>query len=109
MINAQAEQLPECVTRDNLTGPYFPNTSQATLYAVIALCAIFALTSFNRLNHTDLWGHINFGHWIAEHRALPAADPFSAHPGSRPMLHSAWLAQLIGHEVQQWFGNEGLV
>ncbi|MCI0357247.1 MAG: hypothetical protein L0211_02020, partial [Planctomycetaceae bacterium] len=33
----------------------------------------------------------------------------SAHPGSRPMLHSAWLAQLIGHEVQQWFGNEGLV
>jgi len=109
MSTSTANELPACVTRDNLTGPYFPNTSQATLYAVIALCAIFALTSFNRLNHTDLWGHINFGHWIAQHRALPTADPFSAHPGTRPMLHSAWLAQLIGHEVQQWFGNEGLV
>src|SRR5262245_11499604 len=109
MSTVSANELPACVTRDNLTGPYFPNTSLATLYAVIALCAIFALTSFNRLNHTALWGHINFGHWISEHRAVPTADPFSAQPGTRPMLHSAWLAQLIGYEVQQSFGNEGLV
>jgi len=109
MSAASTPELPACLTRDNLTGPYFPNMSKATLYAVIALCAIFALTSFNRLNHTDLWGHVNFGRWIAEHQALPTADPFAAQSGSRPMLHSAWLDQLIGHEAQQLFGNEGLV
>lgn len=101
--------LPACITRDNLTSAYFPNTTAATLHAVIALCAIFALASFNRLNHTDLWGHLNFGRWIAQHAALPAADPFAAQPAGQPMLHSAWLAQLVGFEVQRAFGNEGLV
>ncbi len=109
MSIAESPELPACITRDNLTGPYFPNTSKGALAAVIALCAIFALTSFNRLNHTDLWGHVNFGRWIAEHGALPAADPFSAAPTSAPMLHSAWLAQLAGYEVEHWFGKEGLV
>ena len=101
-------QLPACITRDNLTGPCFPNTSRATLFAIVALCAVFALTSFNRLNHTDLWGHVNFGRWIAEHQSLPAADPFAAHPSNSAMLHSAWLAQLIGFQVHAAFGNEGL-
>jgi hypothetical protein len=109
MSTVEPFELPACVTRDNLTGPYFPNTSKAMLAAVIALCAIFALTSFNRLNHTDLWGHVNFGRWIAEHGALPTADPFSSAPTSQPMLHSAWLAQLTAYEVEHWFGKEGLV
>ena len=108
MSTVTEPDLPACVTRDNLTGPHFPNTSKAMLSAVIALCAIFTLTSFNRLNHTDLWGHINFGRWIAEHRALPAADPFSAAPSSVAIVHTAWLAQLAGYEVEHYFGGEGL-
>ena len=27
-------------------------------------------TGVNRLNHTDLWGHLSFGRWIVEHHAL---------------------------------------
>lgn len=102
-------ELPACLTRDNLTSPYFPSLSSAGLQAVIALCVIFALTSFNRLNHTDLWGHVNFGRWIVEHRSLPTADPFAAQTSDQPMLHAAWLSQVVGFEVQQVFGNEGLV
>jgi hypothetical protein len=101
--------LPACLTRDNLTSPYFPSLSAAGLHAIIALCAIFALTSFNRLNHTDLWGHVNFGRWIVEHRALPAADPFAAQTSQQAMLHAAWMSQVAGYEVQRIFGNEGLV
>jgi hypothetical protein len=110
--------LPACVTRDNLTGPYFPNLSRGGLSAVIVLSAIFALTSFNRLNHTDLWGHLNFGRWIVATGTLPAADPFAAAANRREhaaatdsprMLHAAWLAQVIGYEVQRQFGPEGLV
>jgi hypothetical protein len=101
--------LPACLTRDNLTSPYFPNLSTGGLAAVVALAIIFLLTSFNRLNHTDLWGHLNFGRWMAEHQALPPTDPFAAAPASKPVLHAAWLSQLAGYEVQRWFGNEGLV
>ncbi|MDX1946322.1 MAG: hypothetical protein SFU86_13055 [Pirellulaceae bacterium] len=108
MSSTDSTPLPDCIMRDNLTSPYFPNTSKAGLSVVIALCAIFALTSFNRLNHTDLWGHVNFGQWMVEHRALPAADPFAAEPSAAPMLHSAWLAQVLGYLVHAAFGNEGL-
>jgi hypothetical protein len=99
---------PACITRDNLTSPWFPGTTRALLFAIMATGAIFALTSFNRLNHTDLWGHLNFGRWIAEHGSLPTADPFASVQLNQPMLHSAWLSQLIGYEVQTHFGNEGL-
>ena len=103
------DALPECITRDNLTGPYFPSTSSAGLYAVVALAVVFALTSFNRLNHTDLWGHLDFGRWMVENRALPTTDPFAIAPADKPVLNYAWLSQVIGYEVQSRFGNEGLV
>ena len=105
----RSEPLPDCLTRDNLTGPYFPSTSAAGLYAVIALAVVFTLTSFNRLNHTDLWGHLDFGRWIVENRSLPATDPFAIAPADKPVLNYAWLSQVIGYEVQTRFGNEGLV
>ena len=100
--------LPACLTRDNLTSPYFPKLNFAGLIAIVALCAVFLLTSFNRLNHTDLWGHLNFGRWIAEHATLPAQDPFAAAPAATPVLNAAWLSQLAGYFVQTRFGNEGL-
>lgn len=106
---AHAESLPECITRDNLTSPYFPSTSSAGLYAVIALAVVFTLTSFNRLNHTDLWGHLDFGRWMVEHRSLPTTDPFAIAPADKLVLNYAWLSQVLGYEVQTHFGNEGLV
>ncbi|WP_425618634.1 hypothetical protein NA78x_002343 [Anatilimnocola sp. NA78] len=101
-------EVPACIERDRLTSPWFPNTSRALLYAIVAAGVVFMFTSFNRLNHTDLWGHLNFGRWIAEHGSLPTSDPFAASPVNQPMLHSAWLSQLVGYEVQHTFGNEGL-
>lgn len=103
-----SRELPACLTRDNLTSPYFPNTSLATFVAIITLGVIFMFTSFNRLNHTDLWGHLNFGRWIAWQHALPATDPFAAQPAAESVLQAAWLSQWLGFETQQFAGNEGL-
>lgn len=101
-------EVPACITRDNLTSPWFPNTSKALLFSIMAAGVLFLLTGFHRLNHTDLWGHLNFGRWVAEHGSLPTADPFASVQLNQPMLHSAWLSQVIGYEVQHTFGNEGL-
>jgi hypothetical protein len=107
-MSSSEPSIPTCITRDNLSSPYFPNLSFAGLVATGTLGVIFMLTAFNRLNHTDLWGHLNFGRWMAEHSALPATDPFSAAPSARPVLQAAWLSQFVGFEVQTHFGNEGL-
>ena len=66
------------------------------LVAVIVLGLIFMFTGFNRLNHTDLWGHLNFGRWMAANHALPTADPFAAQPAATPVLQAAWLSQWLG-------------
>jgi hypothetical protein len=107
-MSTAEKPLPACITRDNLTSPYFPSLSVGGLAGVITLGIVFLLTSFNRLNHTDLWGHLNFGRWMAVHHALPAADPFAATPAAASVLNAAWLSQWTGFEVQRLFGNEGL-
>jgi hypothetical protein len=103
------QELPVCLQRDNLTSPYFPNTSRAWFCVIAVLCIVFAATSFNRLNHTDLWGHLSYGRWIAQHGTLPAIDPFFANASETPVLNYAWLAQLIGYWTKTTFGNEGLL
>jgi hypothetical protein len=103
------QALPACVTRDHLTSRYFPNTSRGMLAIIAVLCGVFLLTSFNRLHHTDLWGHLAYGRWIAEHGTLPTSDPLGAHPNSQGFTNTAWLAQWLGYETHRVAGEEGLV
>ncbi len=109
MTEPDEENTPECLKRDNLTSPYFPNTSTGGFAAICALCAIFLFTSLNRLNHTDLWGHLSFGRWIVEHGTLPTTDPFAAEQQITPVLPYCWLSQVLGYEVWRLGGNDGLI
>jgi hypothetical protein len=108
-MNVISRPLPACVTRDRLTSPYWPNLSAAGLNTLVALGIVFLLTSLHRLNGTDLWGHLNFGRWIVTQGALPAVDPFAAQPSGIPVLHTAWLSQVLGYLLAQAAGQEGLV
>lgn len=85
-----------------------PGMSRGALAAVVAICAIFLLTSTNRLNHTDLWGHLSFGRWIVEHGSLPTADPFRVDTVEH-FVNVPWLAQVLGYACHQTLGLEGLV
>ncbi|HTN77504.1 MAG TPA: hypothetical protein VL096_19735, partial [Pirellulaceae bacterium] len=100
---------PACLRRDLLSPDYLPTCTRSQLALVATLCLIFAWTSLNRLNHTDLWGHINFGRWMAQHQSLPAIDPFAAAPSEVVVTHNAWLSQLLGYETLATLGLEGLV
>jgi len=82
--------------------------SRGAATAVVVVCAIFLLTSTNRLNHTDLWGHLNFGRWIVAHGSLPAADPFRSDSVAH-FVNIPWLAQVLGYACHQTLGLEGLV
>ncbi len=86
-----------------------PGLSRDGLAAVLVLCAVFLATSVYRLNHTDLWGHLNFGRWMVEHRALPQADPFRPPDAGVTFLNVPWLGQVLGYLCHERLGLEGLV
>ena len=89
--------------------PGLPPLRRTGLATVVALAAVFLATSFYRLNHTDLWGHLNFGRWIVEHGQLPQADPFREIGLAEHFVNVPWLSQVLGY---QWFnlgGFDGLV
>ncbi len=86
-----------------------PGISRDMLLVLAVLSAIFLATSVNRLNHTDLWGHLNFGRWIVEHRSLPETDPFRPSAAGDGFLNVPWLGQVLGYGCHGALGLEGLV
>ncbi|MHC4399327.1 MAG: hypothetical protein ACYTG0_06585 [Planctomycetota bacterium] len=86
-----------------------PGLSRTGLAAVLTLSAIFLFTGLHPLHHTDLWGHVNFGRWIAENGRLPSADPFRWDTGAERFLNVPWLSQVLAHFCLEGLGLEGLV
>lgn len=60
-----------------------PNSPLAPFYlktvhivAIAFLGLIFIVSSVFPLWHTDVWGHIRYGQWMVENRAIPEGEPF---------------------------------
>jgi hypothetical protein len=72
--------------------PYYLRTSDVV--AVAFLAAVFFLLNLVPLWHTDVWGHLANGRWIAANRRLPDRDVLSpfADPEAKS-LHVYWLCQ----------------
>ena len=60
------------------------------------------------LRGTDLWGHVLYGRWIAEHRLLPTEDPFLPLAQGMRVVDTAWLSQLLLAQVDRLGGAEAL-
>jgi hypothetical protein len=88
---------------------YFPKTSWSMLAVIAVLCGVFVVTGLHRLNHAELWGHLNVGRWIVENRSLAAADPLGIEEATESFLNVPWLTQVLGYGIYIWLGGEGLV
>lgn len=101
------------VPRPITSSRYVSQTSSAALVIVVTLCTIFLLTSFNRLNHEDLWSHLSYGRWISETGDLPSSDPFVARmdrgESVNQFVNVPWLAQWSAYQLYRIGGAEGLV
>jgi hypothetical protein len=62
--------------------------------AAVALFAAVALSALGRIRSYDFFWHLATGHWIAEHRALPATDPFAVASDRVPWINGEWLFQV---------------
>lgn len=63
--------------------------------AVAFFAAFYTYLSYIPLFHTDIWGHVAYGKWMLEHRALPTEDPFLPLSEGMRVIDSSWLSQLL--------------
>lgn len=54
---------------------FYLSTPQVVAVAVVALA--FTLATLFPLWHTDVWGHMKYGRWMAENGRIPDREPFS--------------------------------
>jgi hypothetical protein len=88
-------------------------------HVLIALAAVLVAVSLAYLlrpvRDPDFFWHLKTGEWIAEHRGLPASDPFSvtgasiATTNAHLILTSYWSSQLLFHFVHAAGGMTGIV
>jgi len=79
------------------------------LLMVVLWSIFFVVLTYIPLNDGDVWGHVAFGNWIVQHRALPSEDPFLPLAEGMPLVNSRWLAQVLLALVDRALGPEGLV
>ena len=75
----------------------------------LAVYALLLLLGNRLLNDPDTYWHLTVGNWIAEHRMVPTADPFSfTKPGER-WISFEWLSQLAYAGAYKLAGWTGIV
>jgi len=72
------------------------------LFVIISIAALVPITSY------DLFWHLATGHWIADHRALPASDPFAVASDRVPWINGEWLFDVLVYPLQRAIGFAGL-
>jgi len=77
----------------------------ALMYAVPALFCVHLAC----VNDPDVWWHLRTGEWIAQHRAVPHADPFSSSAAGKPWDAYSWLFEVLIFRLFHWLGLTGIV
>lgn len=67
--------------------------SHLLVAAGFGLC--FLYHNYIPLFHSDLWGHVAYGHWILENGTLPQEDPFVPLAEGVRTLDTSWLGQVL--------------
>ena len=75
---------------------------------VALIGAVFWCYSFQRLHHTDLWGHLAYGRLLCATRTLPATEPLMPLARGMPLVDTAWLAQVVGYRALAHWGPPGV-
>ncbi|WP_437202552.1 hypothetical protein [Planctomicrobium sp. SH664] len=82
--------------------------SRGAVILTLALGGLFITFSYAALWHTDLWGHLSYGRWIAAEHAVPRTEPLLPLAKGVPFVDTAWLSQLIGFGMFERFGVSGI-
>ena len=93
------------VLQDRITPEYQLTRRAVVLVALLGL--LFTICSYQPLWHSDLWGHLSYGRWIWAAKAVPQVEPLMPLAQGVPFVDTAWLSQLIGFQLVDYFGVAG--
>jgi hypothetical protein len=82
-------------------------TTKNTFLAVLFL-GLFTMTA-RSVTDPDVWWHLKAGEYIAQHKSVPHADPFSYTRAGQPWVAHEWLTELGIYELQRVAGFGGLI
>jgi hypothetical protein len=85
----------------------FTLTTKLTFFAVLFL-GLLAMTARNVID-PDVWWHLKTGEFIAQHKSVPHADPFSYTRAGHPWVAHEWLTELGMYELQLHAGFGPLI
>ena len=75
--------------------PFYLRASHLIAIAFLAVVFFFFGVA-TQLAHTDVWGHLKYGAWIVQHRALPEHELFSPFSDPTQMYWNfQWLSQVV--------------
>jgi hypothetical protein len=82
-------------------------TTKRTFLTVLFL-GLFAMAARNVID-PDIWWHLKTGEYIAQHRSVPHADPFSYTRAGHPWVAHEWLTEVGMYELQLHAGFGPLI
>lgn len=77
------------------------------LFLALWFSVLFLHLNYIPLFYTDVWGHIAYGNWMLDNRALPTEDPFTPLTEGVPITCTAWLGQVALAGAGRLLGDEG--
>jgi hypothetical protein len=85
-----------------------PNLGRRLLTGFTVLAALAAVYA-TRTADADLWGHLRYGQFFTERRAVPDSDPFAFTSAGRTWVHHEYLSEVFLWLSYAAAGSMGLV
>ena len=104
-MTSAALTAPQTAQRPRI-GAWLAAQAPAVLALIVFAAALWPTAV---LNDSDTWWHLSAGDWIAAHRAVPHADPFSWSFAGKPWIAHEWLSELIMSRAFALAGWPGLM
>lgn len=104
-LNASTPHAPDApLAHAGMLEDHFPEhwrVSGAVPLLTLVLAIIFVVLSYLPVWHTDVWGHLSYGRWIAETGRVPSTEPLMPLASGVPFVDTAWLTQWLGYQAYQ--------
>lgn len=110
---AVAEPAPTAPPRPDISVlqdrvPNWAKLSPLVAGFTAALGLLYLFLSYASIWHTDVWGHLSYGRWIAQHGDVPTTEPLLPLSQGMPFVDAAWLSQLLAYEAFTRWGTAAL-
>jgi hypothetical protein len=90
------------------TLPAWIKITRRQMASLLVMAAVFWYLTWIPLWHTDVFGHLQWGQWIWQNKAIPSSPLFMPLSEGVRCIDYPWLSQLVFYGAYSVLGYEGL-